>query len=238
MARLQNDTIVVINEHLFKAVVLSLIGLFVGAFLCMVDARPSLDLALSGFAVKLRRADTVFIAALLVVNVNVYNVYKRVICEIGESANHGLLSLLGMIMMFATTIVLFLERMFAYRFALVAAFVICVALKNRKLYRDLLDTALGHRVNIWYQRARYSSVLAMAGAIIFFLMFNQHINRWWLTIWVRGHDIDFTPLYYEWAPLVFYAIFCLHAFRLFLTDGDQFTSDAFQAEITEACQQR
>jgi hypothetical protein len=234
MTHRSNDTIIVINEHLMKATVFSLSLLGLGAVVCAFGGRRTVHFAASGFDVEIHSVDILFVIALIVIYINAFTYYKKVLCEVGESANDSLVSLLGMLVMFAMAVVLFFNRMFQYRFLILALFSFAVLQKNNRLRKSLAYCALGARFLKWYRQARYSTILAVVAAVLFLMMFDPRINHLWLPAFIDGNDVHFTQEYYDYAPGAFYLFFVLHACKLFLTDGDYFGSDEYDAEIAEA----
>jgi len=217
-----------------KATVITLSLLLLGAVVCTFGGLRVLRISASGFDVQIHSVDILFILALLVVYVNAFTFYKKIICEIGESPNDSLVSLLGMLVMFAMAVVLFFERTFQYRFLILAMFAFAVFQKNIRLRRSLASSALGVRFAKWSRQARYSTIIAVVAAILFLAMFDPRLNQTWLPIFVDGHDVHFTQAYYEYAPAAFYVFFVLHSFKLYLTDGSYFTSADYNTEISEA----
>jgi len=233
MGNLKHDTIPVANEHLLKVIVLELSIFLVASLLCLFSGRSSLQLSLNAFKITLHASDCIFVLALLIITVNLYNFYKKIICVIGESVIDSLISLLSMLFMFALSLVIFFEEMFQYRFFVIFGLSMAVLWKNIVLRRQLRGHKLGMRFNRWAKQAAWSCCLSIIGALVFFVMFDRGINPIWFRFLVEGNGSTLSSHYYEVIPALFYLTFLLYALRLFITDSNYFASDDFRAEMME-----
>ncbi len=234
MAGLNNDSIAILNEHLLKLMASEIAIFMILTGVTIFEGRTSINLTINSLTLTLHAVDILFLLSLLIVGVNIFNFYKKIICLIGEGVVDALISLFGMLFMFAVSLVTFIDELLPYRFTFILALSLAVLWKNQVLRKDFGNNKIGLRFEkIWCRQASLSSWLALVGALSFIVLFDKRVNRWWLSLIVSGKDVEFSPHYYEFIPGIFYLAFLLYSIRLFIKDGSYFASEEFKAEIVE-----
>lgn len=233
VGNLKHDTIPIANEHLLKVIVIELSIFIIASLLCLFSGRSTLQMSLNAFQITLHSIDFLFILALLIINLNLYNFYKKIICVIGESVIDSLISLLGMLYMFAMSLVVFFDGMFQYRFFIILGLSIAVLWKNHVLRRQLSGYSLGGRFKLWTKKAACACCLAFISAFMFLLMFDRQLNQWWFRLIVEGNEANLSSYYYEVIPILFYIAFLSYALKIFIADANYFASSHFQNEMAE-----
>lgn len=116
--------------------------LFVASILAFFSDGFSLSLSWNGFSLTVYGIDIVLIVGLLVLNLTIYCVYDKVIAPRGENVIDLVLSFIGMVMMITISILLFVDRTFAWKYLILTLYVTAIAFRNWRLRKDMTGTAL------------------------------------------------------------------------------------------------
>lgn len=237
MSYIKHDTVPVINENILKFMMLELSMFFLIAIYTLCTRQPSFHVSLKSLELTIRPSDSVFTAGMLILVIELYNFYKKVICVTGEGVIDSLISVFGMIYLMAISIFTFIDRFFVFRFLFLFILALAVLFKNYKLQCQLNTSKLGLRFIRWRNQAAYTCAVTGISAVLFFVCYEPQYNKVLLELFVEGDKKSFSSFYYDVAPAVFYSLFLVHVIRLYYVDTNYFASKDFTIELNEVTEQ-